>query len=272
MRELIRTILNEVKFSQENADKLKHKFGWRFVQTANPKSGKNYKKLHIYTFRSPKYKYNVHIEEYEYDFYLISFFPKLNMDFYVKQSKLGSTGQKHYDEFTYLTKENIPLKILSLMISEKIEPEKILIRGAEKNIELTLTKNQENIIYNFHTEFWITKDGSIYDGNYLCGEIYLTILIDFKKNTYKIPKFKCKYDADICYQTENLSNSQEETNVVDVPKKDYSKYYKYGPIALGIGGIVATPFLLGVLGGKNNKSKRRKSKKRKTKTKKYFYK
>jgi len=118
MRELIRTILNEVKFSQENADKLKHKFGWRFVQTANPKSGKNYKKLHIYTFRSPKYKYNVHIEEYEYDFYLISFFPKLNMDFYVKQSKLGSTRQKHYDEYTYLTKENIPLKILSLMISE----------------------------------------------------------------------------------------------------------------------------------------------------------
>ena len=157
--------------------------------------------------------------------------------------------------------------LISLMISEKIEPEKILIRGAEKNIELTLTKNQENIIYNFHTEFWITKVGSIYDGDFLCGEIYLTILIDLKKNTYKIPKFKCKYDADICYQTENLSNSQEESNVVDVPKKDYSKYYKYGPIALGIGGIVATPFLLGVLGGKNKKIKRKNKTKNKTKNK-----
>lgn len=118
MRELIRVILNEISFSQESADELKNKFGWRFVQTANPKSDKKYKKLHIYTFRSPKYKYNVHIEEYDYDYYLISFFPKLNKDFYVKQSKLGSAGGKHYDEYTYLTKENIPLKILSLMVSE----------------------------------------------------------------------------------------------------------------------------------------------------------
>ena len=118
MRELIRMVLNEINFSQEYADKLKNKFGWRFVQTTNPRSDKKYKKLHIYTFKSPKYKYNVHIEEYEYDYYLISFFPKLNKDFYVKQSKLGSAGQKHYDEYTYLTKENIPLKILSLMVSE----------------------------------------------------------------------------------------------------------------------------------------------------------
>jgi hypothetical protein len=118
MRDLIRKILNEVKFSQEHADQLKEKFGWRFVQTTNPSETKNYKKLHIYTFRSPKYKYIVHIEEYEYDFYLISFFPKMNKDFYVKQAKLAGHGQEHSDEYSYFTKENIPLQILSLMISE----------------------------------------------------------------------------------------------------------------------------------------------------------
>ena len=121
MRGLIKKILNEIKFSQERADELKKKFGWRFVQSANPKSDKKYKKLHIYTFKSPKYKYNVHIEEYEYDYFLISFFPKLNKDFYVKQSRLGASGREHYDEYSYLTKENIPLKILSLLISEMKE-------------------------------------------------------------------------------------------------------------------------------------------------------
>jgi len=118
MREKIKELLNEIKFSQERADELKQKFGWRFVQSANPKRDKKYQKLHIYTFRTPKYKYIVHIEEYEYDYYLISFFPKLNKDFYVKQSMLGAMGREHYDEYSYLTKENIPLQIITLLISE----------------------------------------------------------------------------------------------------------------------------------------------------------
>jgi hypothetical protein len=121
MREKIKELLNEIKFSQERADELKQKFGWRFVQSANPKRDKKYQKLHIYTFRTPKYKYIVHIEEYEYDYYLISFFPKLNKDFYVKQSMLGAMGREHYDEYSYLTKENIPLQIITLLISEMKE-------------------------------------------------------------------------------------------------------------------------------------------------------
>ncbi len=118
MDNIIKKILNEIKFSQEGADELKDKFGWRYVQSTRPKSGKKYNRLHIYTFRSPKYKYIVHVEEYEYDYYLISFFPKLNTDFSVRQAKLASYGQKFYDEYSYLTKENIPLQILSLLISE----------------------------------------------------------------------------------------------------------------------------------------------------------
>jgi hypothetical protein len=56
MRSLIKKLLNEIKFSQERADELKDRFGWRYVQSQRPKEGKNYKKLHIYTFKSPKYK------------------------------------------------------------------------------------------------------------------------------------------------------------------------------------------------------------------------
>jgi hypothetical protein len=167
---------------------------------------------------------------------------------------------------------NFITDLISLMLFKKLEPEKIIIRGADKNAEITLTKNQENMIYNFHTDFWITKDDVIVDGDFLCGQVDLSYLIDFKKNTYKITKFKCKYDADICYQTANSQQaSNAATNAADVPKKDYSNYLKYGiPIGVGVGAIVATPFLL-ALGGKNKKSKRKRNKKRKSKTKKYFY-
>ena len=49
---------------------------------------------------------------------LISFSTKLNKDFYVKQQRLSSSGEKYNDEYSYLTKENIPFQILSLMVSE----------------------------------------------------------------------------------------------------------------------------------------------------------
>jgi hypothetical protein len=118
LQKKIKRILNEIKFSQEQADELRDKFGWRYVQTERPKSDSKYKSLRVYTFHTPKYKYIVHIEEYEYDYFLISFFPKLNTDFYVRQQRLADRGQKFHDKYSYQTKENIPFKIFSLLVSE----------------------------------------------------------------------------------------------------------------------------------------------------------
>ena len=47
MREKIKELLNEIKFSQERADELKQKFGWRFVQSSNPNQ---IKLIKSYTF------------------------------------------------------------------------------------------------------------------------------------------------------------------------------------------------------------------------------
>ena len=173
---------------------------------------------------------------------------------------------------------NFITDLITLLISKKIDPEKLLITKAEKNVLITLTKSQQNIVYNFKTKFYITKDGGIYDPEFTCGDMEFIFLIDLKKNTYKFSKLKCKYNADTCYQGEDLGNLKSKPdNVANEDKKDSSKYLKYGiPIALGIGGIVASPFLLGALGGKNKKlkTKKLKHKKRKRikqKTKKYFY-
>ena len=127
LRGKIRKILNEIKFSQDWSDELKDKYRWRYVQTSKPKSDSKYNSVRIYTFTTPKkneknvtagFKYIVKIEEYDYDFFLISFSTKLNKDFYVKQQRLSSSGEKYNDEYSYLTKENIPFQILSLMVSE----------------------------------------------------------------------------------------------------------------------------------------------------------
>jgi hypothetical protein len=177
---------------------------------------------------------------------------------------------------------NFSIDLITLLINKKTAPENIQITKVEKNAIFNLTKSQQNIIYNLKTKFYITKDRGIYNGDFTCGDLELSLLIDLKKNTYKFSKFKCKYNAETCYQEEELgslqSNPDNVSNSDNSDNIESSKYLKYGiPIALGVGGIVATPFLLGALGGKNKKlkTKKLKHKKRKRiskqKTKKYFY-
>jgi hypothetical protein len=164
---------------------------------------------------------------------------------------------------------NFITDLISLMISIKIAPEKLIITKAEKNATITLTKLEQNIAFNFKTKFYITKDGGINDPEFTCGDMEFIFVIDFKRKTYKLEKFNCKYNADICYQTESLQPNVENNQNKNEKEKDNSKYFRYGiPIALGVGGIVSAPFLLAALGGKNKRYKRSKRHKGKTRNKK----
>jgi len=162
--------------------------------------------------------------------------------------------------------------LTTLLIIKKIAPEKFILTKAQKSIDINLTKSQQTVSYNFKANFWITKDGSIYNPEFTCAELDLIFLIDFKRNTYKFDKFKLNYNSAICYQDEegsqvNTTNSTNENNGNE-KEKNKPNYFKYGiPIALGVGGIVAAPFLLGALGGKNKKMRFKKTKKNKRKYK-----
>lgn len=114
LKEHIKKVLHEIIFDDKGD--IKKELKLRFVQSTKPSESESFLKKFIYTFRTPKYKYNAYLEQYEYDFFLVSFRPKLNKDFYVRQQMKAYRGEKYYDEYTYLTKENIPLKVLKLMI------------------------------------------------------------------------------------------------------------------------------------------------------------
>ena len=155
---------------------------------------------------------------------------------------------------------------------KKIQPEAIQLTQATKNISINLTQNEQLYILNFDSKLWITKDKIVHNGEFTCGNLKFSFLVDFKKNTYQIKDFNLNYDIKICYQDdlqEEVSQNEEisEENSQEVPKKNKinPNYSKYGlPIGLGIGGIVSTPFLLGLLGGK------KKTKKIKNKNKKVY--
>jgi hypothetical protein len=122
-------ILNEIELTTKKDD-----YNWRYVQSDKPKKGDKYVKKHIFTFIVPPrkgtknvkgkvrdvtfspIKYMVHSEEYENNFYLVSFFPKLNKDFYVKQAKLQSRGHAYDDEYTHRVNEKLAFKVLGIMV------------------------------------------------------------------------------------------------------------------------------------------------------------
>jgi hypothetical protein len=167
---------------------------------------------------------------------------------------------------------NFITDMLSVEISKKIQPEIIQLTKATKNVSINLTQNEQLYILNFDSKFWITKDRSIYDPEATCGNLKFSFLIDFKKNTYQIKDFNLNYDTKTCYQENSQNNSSTEENSEESSqnnskkknkKIDYSKYAI--PISIGVGGIIATPFLLGVLGGKKEKRKTKKIKTNKKK-------
>jgi len=98
MKDLIRKVLKEIVFKAD-----KEKFKWRDVDVKSVDG----KKMHTSTFRTPTYKYIVNAEEYPNHFYLISFYPVLNSDFFVKQLIKQEKGDPFYDKYTFRTNEKV---------------------------------------------------------------------------------------------------------------------------------------------------------------------
>lgn len=106
MKKLIKQILEQY-IEEDIKDDLK----WRDVQT---KKGDG-KKIHTSVFFTEKFKYIVEVEEYNNHFYLVSFYPKLNKDWYDKQLTRKMYGQNYLDKYSYRTNENSPYKVLGVL-------------------------------------------------------------------------------------------------------------------------------------------------------------
>lgn len=106
MRDLIKHILHQ--YITESKEDMK----WRDVQTKTT----DRLKTHTSVFFTNKFKYIVEVEEYDNHFYLVSFYPKLNKDWYDKQLTRKMYGQDYKDKYSYRTNENIPMKILGVLV------------------------------------------------------------------------------------------------------------------------------------------------------------
>ena len=162
---------------------------------------------------------------------------------------------------------NFITQTISLMTRHKIEPEISAETKATKNILINLTQNDQSIIFNFKSLLIISYNEDLNPEN-TCGNLDFSLLIDLKKNTYKFTKFILNYDIEKCKpdnedeidnEVENKENKENNENNENKDKGN-SNMIKYGiPMGIITTGLLATPFLLGALGGKHNKKLKGKS-------------
>ena len=100
----------------------------------------------------------------------------------------------------------------------------------------------------FKSQLIISRDGEL-NPEYPCGELEFSLFIDLRKNIYELKNFRLNYDIDKC-GAEIVTHESIKTN--DQSRVNLKPEYVIPATAVSAG-IVATPLLLTMLGGKKKR-------------------
>ena len=167
------------------------------------------------------------------------------------------------NKFGLLSAQNV-YGLISDLVTYKLfkvlEPEFSYLNAAEKHVVITINPNNISMEFHFSCKLLITRNNQSVEIEYPCGNMEFVFLVDILNNKYEMSKFILNYDIDKCgpeieiNESDNLENKNEN-------KKKLKTEVVVPAVALS-SGIIATPFLLSVFGGKHKKTlkKRRKNK------------
>jgi hypothetical protein len=142
---------------------------------------------------------------------------------------------------------NLITDLITIKLNEILSPETNSVFRPDKFTNIIINNNQLSIEIGLTSKLIISRNEEPINPEYPCGNLEMLLYIDLLHNKYELKTLKLTYDINKCGP--------------DEPNEQYDKI-KYKPeyvIPGGIltAGIVATPFLLGVLGGKRKKYNRR---------------
>lgn len=150
---------------------------------------------------------------------------------------------------------NLITDLITIKLNEILSPETNSVFRPKKFTNIIINNNQMSMEFGFISKLIISRDGKPIDPEYPCGDIEFSLFIDILHNKYQLKSLKLSYDIDKCGP--ELDNSIfDETNKLDNKTKLKTEYII--PVGIATAGIVATPFLLGALGGKRKKYRRTK--------------
>ncbi len=157
------------------------------------------------------------------------------------------------NKFGLLSAQNVYGLISDLIIDklfQMLKPEMSYMFNAKKHVEIIINPNNISMEFHFATTLLITQNNKPVDIEYPCGNMEFIFLVDILNNKYELSKFVLNYDINKCGPELRQEDNSKPSN-----SKVYMKPKYVVPALAATSGIVATPFLLSLLGGKTKKNK-----------------
>jgi hypothetical protein len=176
--------------------------------------------------------------------------------------------------------------LMTIKLNSILSPETNTVFRSEKVVNMIINRNEISIELKFSSLLIISRDEEPMDPEYPCGKFEFVLYIDLLHNKYEMKKFGLSYDIDKCGpekkptpnvpRIENDNANAGNVNANANANANANSDLKYlVPAGVVTAGLVATPFLLSLLGGKQKyttytkrkkqtKIKKNKNKNRKT--------
>ena len=147
---------------------------------------------------------------------------------------------------------NLITDLITLNLIEVLKPENNSVFRPTKFAVITINPNEISMELGFKSELIISRDGEPIDPEYPCGKVEFNLFIDILNNKYQLKNFILSYDINKCGP--EISKEKDVTDTIN--KKSNFKFEYVIPASMVTAGIIATPFLIGSLGGKKKNIKK----------------
>jgi len=139
---------------------------------------------------------------------------------------------------------NFIFGLVTILFSKLIKLEDIIyfLRNPKKQTYITITKSKIIINLIINSNIITTENPDI-----SCGKFKCNFIMNLLNNTFFFKSFSLNF---------NVSNCSENNDIETNNTMNNSKYLKYTGIIASLGTIVSIPFLLPLLGGKNDYKKK----------------
>lgn len=144
---------------------------------------------------------------------------------------------------------NLITDLISLKVNEILKPETNAVFRPTYSTNIIINPNELSMEIGFKSQLIISRDGEPMDPEYPCGSLELSLFIDILNNKYELKKLIISYDINKCGP--EIPKKKDDSDTKN--KKSYLKPEYMIPASIATAGIIATPFLLGSLGGKKKK-------------------
>lgn len=151
---------------------------------------------------------------------------------------------------------NLITDLITLKLNDILAPESNSVFRPNKYSNIIINQNEISMELGFESQLIISRNAGPIDPEYPCGNLSFILYIDFKNNIYELKKFDLSYDINKCGPEMGQKQNQPEINSQSQTYQSNFKAKYIIPATLVTGGIIATPFILGALGG--NKTRKNK--------------